>query len=115
MDCFPEKTGKCKPLDTHAVKTVLSQVSAAYGRVGEDLQFEMSALVLQLQELLTVDPNKSKTVISHSGYSVKQPNQSLISSQPKGRLMPQHEIRSKNASKKGQVNASTRDSQQKCV
>jgi len=99
MDCFPEKTGKCKPLDTHAVKTVLSQVSAAYGRVGEDLQFEISALVLQLQELLTVDPNKSKTVISHSGYSVKQPNQSLISSQPKGRLMPQHEIRSKNASK----------------
>eukprot|EP00985_Skeletonema_marinoi_P027350 scaffold22336_cov150-Skeletonema_marinoi.AAC.1 len=84
MDCFPEKTGKCKPLDTHAVKTVLSHVSAAYGRVGEDLQFEMSALVLQLQELLTVDPNKSKTVISHSGYSVKQPNQSLISSQPKG-------------------------------
>ena len=100
FNCFPEKTGKCKPLETKTVKHILAVASAAYGRMDETLKFEVSALALRIEELMTLDPNKSRTVTSRGGYSIRQPNNSVIASQPKARLMSQAEKHSSNASKK---------------
>lgn len=35
FNCFPEKTGKCKPLETKTVKHILAVASAAYGRMDD--------------------------------------------------------------------------------
>ena len=100
IDLFPEKSGKCKPLQSKTVKNILSTVSNAYDHLDEDLKFQVSALSLQLQNLMTIDPKKSKTVTSRGGYSVTKPDQSLIASQVKTRLIPQHEQRVIKASEK---------------
>lgn len=82
------------------MKNILSTVSDAYDHLDEDLKFQVSALSLQLQNLMTIDPKKSKTVTSRGGYSVTKPDQSLIASQVKTRLIPQHEQRAIKASEK---------------
>ena len=97
---FPEKGGKCKPLDSSSVKNILSTVSGAYSNLSEDVQFEISALAMKLQGLMTIDPKKSTTVTSVGGYSVTKPSTSLIASQSKKRLAPQHELHRKATSKK---------------
>jgi hypothetical protein len=61
---------------------------------------KVSALSLQLQNLMTIDPKKSKTVTSRGGYSVTRPDQSLIASQVKTRFIPLHEQRAIKASEK---------------
>lgn len=98
IDLFPEKSGKCNPLQSKTVKNILSTVSNAYDHLDEDLKFQVSALSLQLQNLMTIDPKKSKTVTSRGGYSVTKPDQSLIASQVKTRLIPKHEQRTIRAS-----------------
>ena len=82
------------------MKNILSTVSDASDHLDEDLKFQVSALSLQLQNLMTIDPKKSKTVTSRGGYSVTKPDQSLIASQVKTRLIPQHEQRAIKASEK---------------
>ena len=96
----PEKSGKCKPLDSKSVRNVLHTVSDAYNRLDEERRFQVSALALQLQELMTLDTNKSKMVTSQQGdYCVVIPNSDQLASQPKKRLIS-HREQAKTASTK---------------
>ena len=65
--------------------------------LSEDSKFEMSRLALQLQELMSVNSNKSTKVTSSvvdddgQGFYVMNPSQSVIASQPKKRLISNKE------------------------
>ena len=93
FDVHAETSGRCQPLPAESIRTVLTAASDAYGRLDDDSKFEMSRLALQLQELMSVNSNKSKKVASSvvddegQGYYVMNPSQSVIASQPRKRLM----------------------------
>ena len=101
---YERSSGKCKPLQNQVVKNISNTVSDVYKNLDENQQLEVSSLLLQLRDLITMDPKKSKTVTSTGGYSVRKPNQSLISSQAKKRIISMHERISKTASNKLNTN-----------
>ena len=98
---FPLIGSGIKPLNRKQVSTILSVVAGGYSSFSQDQQFEISHLVLQLQELMTVDKSQSSIISDqNTGFLVDAPNALALSSQRKLHAKPIHEIHSNKVTKK---------------
>lgn len=52
---FQLNGGGVKPMNKKQVSTILSVIAGTYSRFSQDQQFELSSLVLQVQELTSID------------------------------------------------------------
>lgn len=69
-----KKGGGVKPLAKNQITNILSAVTGGYNNFSRDQQFQISSLVLQLQDIMTVDQNQSETIPNLSyGLSIEVP------------------------------------------
>ena len=54
--------GGVKPLGKKQISNILSTVTGGYNSFSGEQQFQISNLVLQLQDLMTVDKSQSETI-----------------------------------------------------
>ncbi len=88
---LPSKSlGKVQPLRKQMVKNILTSAADSYSSMSEEEKYAISNLVLQIQELTVA--HDSTTVTSRSGVSVAVPSNACITTQPKNRMMPLHEV-----------------------
>ena len=87
------------------VRSILRTVEDGYSRLDNDRKFKASALVLQLQELMTTKEDSTQ-VQSHRGdFIASKPSELEVRRQPKNRLKPHHELQARaTASKRIDVN-----------
>ena len=90
-----------KPLGKKQISNILSAVIGGYNSFSGEQQFQISNLVLQLQDLLTVDKSQSETIPNTiNEFSIDVPTIMARSTQCKTRAKPMHEIQANVASKK---------------
>jgi hypothetical protein len=93
--------GGVRPLAKKQISNILSAVTGGYNTFSRDQQFQISSLVLQLQDLMTVDNSQCKTVPNEAtGITLDVPNATARATQLKNRAKPMHEIQANMASKK---------------
>ena len=82
-----------RPLAKKQISNILSAVTGGYKTFSRDQQFQISSLVLQLQDLMTVDNSQCKTVPNKAnGITLDVPNATARTTQRKNRAKPMHEI-----------------------
>jgi hypothetical protein len=93
--------GGVKPLGKKQISNILSAVTGGYNSFNREQQFQISNLVLQLQDIMTVDNNQSETIPNTSNeFTIDVPTAMARSTQRKTRAKPMHEIQANVASKK---------------
>ena len=98
---FPLIGNGIKPLNRKQISTILSAVAGGYSSFSQDQQFKISHLVLQLQELMTVEKAQSSIISDqNTGFLVDAPNALALSLQFKLRANPIHEIQANKVAKK---------------
>ena len=89
----PKSVGKVQPLAKKYVQNVLNSTIDQYNGMTKDRKHLISSLVLDLEHQLTIDTTQSKSIsTSTSGHVVDAPSNYSISSQPRNRLLPTHEV-----------------------
>ncbi len=93
--------GGVRPLAKKQISNILSAVTGGYNTFSRDQQFQISSLVLQLQDLMTVDNSQCKTVPNEAnGITLDDSYATARATQCKNRAKPMHEIQANMASKK---------------
>ena len=101
--------GGVKPLGKKQISNILSAVTGGYNSFNREQQFQISNLVLQLQDIMTVDNNQSETIPNTSNeFTIDVPTAMAQSTQCKTRAKPIHKIQANVASKNKEVNSGTR-------
>ena len=98
--CLPEKGTKVTPLRVKEIENVMKSVMGGYNSMSLPEQFDISQLVVQLQELVTFDHPRSTTQMTQSGMAVTVPQADSLRCQPKNRLLPMHEVQASKTLKK---------------
>ena len=85
--------GGVRPLAKKQITNILSAVTGGFSTFCFDQQFQNSSLVLQLQDLMTVNKSQCKKVPNETnGIAIDVPNWIACATQCKNRLKPMHEI-----------------------
>ena len=97
---LPDSSNRIQPFSKKHVENVLNVVVGGYNRTSESKKYQISMLVLKMQELMTVDSVENNTVSRKDGVTLSLPTKTAISTQPKSRPKPRHECSAIAASKK---------------
>ena len=99
---LPTKSSvRVKPLAEKQVTNILTVVCGAYSSFSEEQQFEISSLVLKLQEVVCLNKSRNDVVFDDNrGMILEVPNSLARMTQRKKRAQPRHEIQANTASKK---------------
>jgi len=91
--------GGVRPIVKKQISNMLSAVTGGYNTFSQDQQFQISSLVLQLQDLMTVNNSQCKTVPNEAnGITLDVPNATALATQSKNCAKPMHEIQANVAS-----------------
>ena len=79
----------------------IQSVGTGYTRCNDDKKFQISALLIQLESLMSMSGGDSLIMQSSDGFSTLDvPTKECIHTQTKNRQKPEHEVRSDKATKK---------------
>jgi len=89
---IPQTGGTIQPLGKKHVQRSFANATAAYATLSKERKFQVCELVMQLDNLLLGDSTKSSVVETRGGLTVHVPNQSILATEPKKRMMTKREI-----------------------
>ena len=97
---LPESAGRVKPLDTKGIQNIMNSVCSGYSSCNDEKKFAISALAIQLQNMMCLSKGEAVVMQSEAGDTLMVPKKDCLLGQSKNRKKPRHEIEAYKAKKK---------------